>query len=219
MSKKIVKTKHWLFDFDGTLVDSMPHWSACMVGILDDHNVKHGPDIVNIITPLGTLGTMKYFQEIGLNMTLESIKEEISSNLTHKYLRVIPAKSGVKECLVKMRESGYKLHVLTASPHDWLDGCLKRLGMFDLFDNVWSSDDFGTGKNDPAIYTAAAERLGASVSDVTFLDDNINADRTAKLAGMQVIGVYDETSKGDEQKMREITDDYVYNFDELAELI
>ena len=118
-----------------------------------------------------------------------------------------------------MRGKGIGLHVLTASPHPWLDPCLKRIGLFELFDNVWSCEDFGTGKTDPTIYIAAAERIGAPVSDITFLDDNINADRTAKQAGMPVIGVYDDTSRDDEAAMRELTDAYVYTFRQLQAAI
>jgi len=213
--KEFPKTKHWLFDFDGTLVDSMPFWSACMTGVLDRHSVPYGEDIINIITPLGTIGTIKYFQEIGLSLSIEEIKEEISSDLTSKYRDIIPEKKGVRDCLVAMKNNGYKLHVLTASPHAWLDPCLKRLNMYDLFDNVWSSDDFGTGKTDPNIYHRVAEKIGADVSDITFLDDNINADKTAKSAGTKVIAVYDETSKNDEEEMKSLFDGYVYDFEEL----
>ncbi len=215
----MIKTKHWLFDFDGTLVDSMPHWAACMVGVLDDHNIPYPEDIVNIITPLGTVGTAKYFQKIGLNIPLEKIGEEIFSKLIPIYRDIVPVKPHVISCLEKMRNAGYKLHILTASPHVYLDPCLTRLGMFELFDNVWSSDDFGTGKTDPEIYRSVAKKLGAQVSDITFLDDNINADKTAKLAGVQVVAVYDETSRSDEEKMRELCDGYVYDFLELEGLI
>lgn len=213
------KTKHWLFDFDGTLVGSMPYWSACMVGVLDNHGIPYGDDIVNIITPLGTNGTIEYFQKIGLALPFDEIKKEIFAGLVPLYRDVIPEKEGVRACLEKMREAGYKLHILTASPHVYLDPCLERLGMYDLFDNVWSSDDFGTGKTDPGIYHSVAEKLGTTVSDITFLDDNINADKAAKLAGTQVIAVYDETSRDDEGKMREICDGYVYDFSELEKIV
>ena len=217
---KFERTKHWLFDFDGTLVDSMGHWSACMVGLLDKYGVPHGDDIVNIITPLGSLGTARYFQKIGLDLTLEEIGKEVHEDLYKKYHDVIVAKDGVLECLTKMKARGYKLHVLTASPHTMLDPCLKRNGLFDLFENVWSSDDFGTGKSNPKIYAAVAERIGADLSDITFLDDNINADMTAKGAGVRVIGVYDETSRDDTEKMKELLDGFVYSFSELeADLI
>ena len=213
------KTKHWLFDFDGTLVDSMPYWSACMVGVLDDHNVPYPENIINIITPLGTEGTAKYFQKIGLDLPFEKIDEEIFARLVEIYHKVVPAKEYVIDCLKKMRKAGYKLHVLTASRHFFLDPCLVRLGMYDLFDNVWSSDDFGMGKTNPEIYCSVAKKLGVSVCDITFLDDNINANETAKNAGTQVIGVYDKTSSADENKMRGLLDGYIYNFSELEKII
>ena len=37
----------------------------------------------------------------------------------------------------------------------------KSIGeIFELFDNVWSCEDFGTTKADPRIYEMAAERMG-----------------------------------------------------------
>jgi len=211
--------KHWLFDFDGTLVDSMPHWARAMVGVLDDHGIPHGDDIVKIITPLGTKGTIEYFISLGLELPLEEIKAEIFARLVPLYRDVIVDKPHVAACLRAMRREGMHLHILTASPHEYLDPCLKRIGLYDLFDNVWSSDDFGTGKTDPAIYAAAAERIGAAVSEVVFLDDNIHADRTAMLAGMRVIGVYDDTSADSEEEMRASLDGYVKDFSELGALL
>ena len=45
--------KTYLFDFDGTLVDSMPTYGAVMKRILDENRVSYGDDIIKIITPLG----------------------------------------------------------------------------------------------------------------------------------------------------------------------
>ena len=134
---------------------------------------------------------------------------------SYAYKNTIPAKENVVEVLRELHARGDKLNVLTASPHNMLDPCLKRLGIFDLFDNVWSCEDFGTGKSDPEIYRAAAKRIGRPVEKIIFLDDNYNADKTAKSAGMQVYGVYDNSSKEYEEDMKKITDRYIYNFKEL----
>lgn len=113
---------------------------------------------------------------------------------------------------------GASLNVLTASPHITLDACLKRLEMYDLFDNVWSCDDFATTKADPEIYKMAAQRLGTTVEKVLFLDDNLGADQTAKMAGMQVCGVYDDSSKDYTEQIKAATDYYIYDFTELLAL-
>ena len=45
------------------------------------------------------------------------------------------AKDGVVETVKELKKRGYGLNVLTASPHLTLDPCLKRIGIFDCFDN------------------------------------------------------------------------------------
>lgn len=205
----------YLFDFDGTLVDSMPTYGGVMLRILQENHVTYPENIIKIITPLGIPGTAEYFIGMGLDRTKDEIVKIMIDYMVEAYTYRVPAKDGVIDTLWALKERGDGLHVLTASPHDTLDPCLKRLGIFDLFDNVWSCNDFGTTKADPEIYRMAAERIGVPVSDVIFLDDNLGADQTAKSTGMQVYGVYDASSKECENEIRAATDRYIYNFEEL----
>ena len=208
----------FLFDFDGTLVDSMPTYVTSMLRILDENGVVYGNDIVKIITPLGLLGTADYFISLGIPKTKDELIQIMGNYMLDAYRNTIPAKTNVLETLHRLKAGGARLNVLTASPHLTLDVCLKRLGMYDLFENVWSCDDFDTTKADPRIYEMAAERLGAAVEDVLFLDDNLNADTTAKAAGMTVCGVFDDSSKEYMEEIKQATDYYIYDFSELPEL-
>ena len=206
----------YLFDFDGTLVDSMPTYVGVMLRILDENNIQYGDDIIKIITPLGFLNTAKYFREVlGMDMPVDDIVDLMRKYATHEYTYNIPAKSNVIEVLKALKARGADLNVLTASPHSSLDPCLKRLGIWDLFTNVWSCDDFGTTKADPEIYRLAAQKIGADMGDVWFLDDNINADKTAIEAGMKVCGVYDDSSKESQDEMKAACHRYIYDFNEL----
>lgn len=210
--------KIFLFDFDGTLVDSMPTYVSSMLRILDENGIVYDNDIVKTITPLGLEGTANYFIALGIQKTKEELLRTMGEYMLDAYRYTIPAKSNVIETLQRLKKGGASINVLTASPHLTLDACLKRLKMFDLFENVWSCDDFCTTKADPQIYVRAAQRLGASVEDILFLDDNLNADLTAKAAGMQVCGVYDPSSKEYTEEMKKVTDYYIYDFSELPEL-
>ena len=207
--------KTYLFDFDGTLVDSMPFYCRAMLRILDEHHVPYGDDIIKIITPLGVKGTMDYFASLGCGPMDVEITARIMEDLVEDYALRIPAKPHVMDVLQTLKSRGASLNILTASPHATLDPCAKRVGLFDICDNVWSCDDFGTTKADPEIYRMAAKKLGAKVEDVLFLDDNASADKTAKAAGMTVCGVYDDSSADYEEEMRGICDYYIRDFREL----
>lgn len=206
----------YLFDFDGTLVDSMPTYGGVMKRILDENGISYGDDIIKIITPLGFRGTAEYFvNTMGVKKSVEQLMSTMVSYCTEEYTYNIGEKPHVIETLRALKARGDDLHVLTASPHTSLDPCLKRLGIYELFGNVWSCDDFGTTKADPEIYRMAALRIGKSVDEVIFLDDNLNADKTAKTAGMTVYGVYDASSAEYAEEMKANCDRYIEDFSEL----
>ena len=212
----MINIKTYLFDFDGTLVDSMPAYGRMMKRILNENNIRCSDELVRIVTPLGVQGTAKYLiEELKINLSTEELGKTMCAYIFEEYANTIPAKKNVPEVLKKLKEDGASLNILTASPHLTLDVCLKRLGLFDLFDNVWSCDDFNTTKADHEIYIMAAEKIGVPVEKVLFLDDNYSADKTAKEAGMKVCGVYDESSAEYEEKIRGITDFYIKDFSEL----
>jgi HAD superfamily hydrolase (TIGR01509 family) len=208
----------YLFDFDGTLVDSMPVYVSSMLRILDENNIPYEKDIVKIITPLGLIGAAEYYITLGLNKPKDVLVSTMKAYMQEEYSYRIPAKSNVIAVLQELKAQGANLNVLTASPHATLDVCLKRLGIYDLFNNVWSCDDFNTTKSDPEIYKMAARRIGESVENILFLDDNYNADKTAKLAGMQVCGVYDESSREYTEEIKSVSDYYIRDFSELLHL-
>jgi HAD superfamily hydrolase (TIGR01509 family) len=209
----------YLFDFDGTLVDSMPTYVAVMLRILDEAGIAYGSDLIKIITPLGYLGTARYYiEKLGLNMPADEIMARMNRYAYEEYAHRIAAKPHVAAVLHELKRQGASLHVLTASPHAVLDVCLQRLGLYDLFTNVWSCDDFATTKADPDIYRRAAARIGRPIDEILFLDDNYNADKTAVLAGMRVCGVYDPSSEEYAEEIKRVSDHYIKDFCELLDL-
>ena len=209
----------YLFDFDGTLVDSMPTFVSAMLRILDENHISYDHSIIKVITPLGLSGTAEYYiNHLGVKMSREQLMSVMKEYMLDAYFHTIPAKDNVPEVLKALKAQGASLNVLTASPHITLDACLKRLGLWALFDNVWSCDDFNTTKANPQIYLMAAKKMNRPVEEVLFLDDNLNADLTAKAAGMKVCGVYDKSSNDYVDQMKAVTDFYIYDFKELLDL-
>jgi len=204
----------YIFDLDGTLVDSMPIAVKIVLDYLDECGVAYPDNIVEILMPLGFRGIAKYYAEtMGVSRSPEEIFNVFEERLKKAYANDIPLKKDVKEALFALKASGARLNVLTASPHSFTDPCLQKGGVFELFENVWSSEDFGLLKSDERIYGRVAEKLNADVCDCTMVDDNVIVLKTAKSVGFKTVGVHDLYS--DENEVRAAADKYVYSFKEL----
>ena len=205
-----------LFDMDGTLVDSMPYWARSVIQILEEEGIPYPDDLVRILTPLGYRGSARYYREVlGMNDDEDDLVRRMKANATPLYRDVIRLKPFVRDYIEKLRGEGITCCVLTASPHSSTDVCLQSNGVFDLFEQVWCTDDFGLTKDDPEIYRQAADRLGCDVSVIRFFDDNYLALKTAKDAGLEVYGVYDASSEGDKDAICSMADRYIESFREL----
>lgn len=214
-----MKYNTYLFDFDGVLVDSMPIFISSMLGFLDKNNIKYGDEVVKTITPLGYRGAIKYLKGLGVSMPEDEMLVAVKKTVFNEYLNNIPAKEFVCETLKALKNDGAELNILSASPHVVLDVCLERIGIKDLFTNILSTDDFGKRKNDPDIYNDAIQKIGKGMDEIIFFDDNLNALKAAKEAGLKICGVFDEASAVYESEIRAITDYYIYNFSELTEVV
>ncbi len=210
--------KNYLFDFDGTLVDSMPTYARMFLGILERYSISYPENIINIITPLGADATAEYLHNMGVPIPTEQILDEMRDYLKKEYRANVFAKENVKDTLITLKRRGASLNVLTASPHVSLDPCLKNNGIYDLFDNIWSCEDFDTTKTDTKIYHMAAERMGVDLNRILFVDDNLDACKTAKAAGTLTCGIYDESSKDLVNEIKAETDFYVFDFKDILKL-
>ena len=97
----------YLFDFDGTLVDSMPTFISSMLRILDENDIQYDDSLIKTITPLGLDGTASYYIDtLGLAMEKEQLVLLIKEYLYDAYLRTIPAKANVITTLEELKALG-----------------------------------------------------------------------------------------------------------------
>ena len=208
--------KKYIFDFDGTLVDSMPVWSDFILSYLDEIGVAYPADIIKTVSPLGTRGAAEYIISLGVDETVEGLLDMMDSFAMREYTHNIPAKEGVAKALCSLKEQGASLNILTACNHNLLDPCLKRLGLYDLFDNIWScEEDLCMNKKNVEVYRLVSSKLGTVCKNCVFFDDNIGALTTAHSAGMETVGVYDATSSDYVDEIKSVTDRYICTFDEI----
>lgn len=209
--------KVYIFDLDGTIIDSVSSVKELTYGFHNERNIPIPTDIMAKILPLGYPRTAEYYvREYHLKETPKEIESYLIQKMTKNYEEIIPAKGSADEVLRTLKARGVVLAVLTASPRIFLDPCVKRLGWEKLFDYTWSVDEFAKTKEDPSLFTDVAKRLGVSVEDCCMIDDSVHSLTSAKKAGMKTIGIYDEYSNADLLKeMHEVADQFVYDLKEI----
>lgn len=206
----------YVFDLDGTLVDSMSRFKNGVLKILDEEGIAYGDDIIEILTPLGYQKTAEYYRNVlGVRGSVEEIMCRIEETLIEEYSTNIFPKAGVVQYLHTLHEKGARLFVLTASSHSTTDVCLQNNGLFDLFERVWSVDDFGLSKSDTRLFFEVAESIGCSPADIHYFDDNETALKSAKTAGYKTYAIYDAHPAAAVEQMKQRYDVFLKSFEEL----
>jgi len=104
-------------------------------------------------------------------------------------LEGVDAMPGIRERLQEARELGLRCAVASSSPHEWVDTWLKKLDLWDYFQDVTCLDDVGKVKPDPGLFLRAARQLDAAPHEVVVFEDSLNGLRAAHAAEMRCIVV------------------------------
>ena len=92
-------------------------------------------------------------------------------------------------------------------------------GLRDYFEFLLSCETIGKGKNQPDVYLAAMEKLGATMDNVKIYEDAKYAVRTAKKAGFHVVGIYDRNSVPYWDEICEMADEVILDWEKGIEPI
>lgn len=187
-----MRIKGAIFDFDGTLFDSMYIWDTAGETYLASIGVTPRPGVNEAVCALSLSQTASYFKsEYDLEMTTAEIEEGINKMVRHFYYDLVQPKPGVREFLDLLQCNGVKMAVATASEHDHVLAALRRCDMEKYFDGILTCAEVGSGKDEPEIFRACLNALGTAKSETAVFEDAIHAARTAKRDGFVIVGVYD----------------------------
>ena len=211
--------KAYFFDIDGTLLDSIPLLVRSVGKQLTDCGLTPPPtdELLATIIPIGYLNTAKYLVELGVPKTAEEVLENLYRDVAEGYLTTVPTKPHAKEMLAHLASQGAELYILSAGAPAVVEPTMKRLGIFDYFKELLFTDSLGFTKREPAIYHAAAARVGMDITNCVFVDDNAENIAAAHKAGMHTVGMYDEGSSYGWADMQRYADRTIRDFAELME--
>lgn len=209
-----------IFDMDGTLLDSMRAWQGTGAKLLEAHQIAVPLNLDEKLKAMSLEDMAVYFNEsLGLKLTIEEVIEGINAQVRYAYETTVTLKPGIKDMLEDLKHRGIKMCVATATAKCIAIDVLKRLGVLDYFEAVLSCEEVGVGKTQPTIYLKAAEVMGLSLDHVVVVEDALHCIQTAKTAGIKVVGVYDESAKGDNAQIRKVSDIYIDSAAQIGEIL
>lgn len=208
-----MKIKYAVFDFDGTLFDSMFIWDTAGETYLRSQGKNPKPSMREDISTLSLYQSACYFQrEYGLPFSADEIVAGINKTIAHFYAHEILPKSGVVDFLEQMKRAGISMCIATATDRCQIEAALNRCKMGHYFDAVFTCGEAGHGKDEPVIFRKAMAHFGADRSETVVFEDALHAVRTAKADGFLVAAVFDESEK-QQKEIRRLSDCYISDFE------
>ena len=198
-----------IFDFDGTLFDTMAVWDTAgedylrRIGMTPKETINEELKAMSLKQAAETIR-----EQYRISKSTETIVNEVNEMVGDFYLYRAEPKPGIKGFLEQLEEQGVSMCITTAAERRLVEGALKRCGMDRFFGKIFTCGEVGHGKDEPMIYEQALSFLGTRKTETVVFEDAYHAARTAKNAGFSVAAVYDdhETNK---EALRSLADWYL----------
>jgi HAD superfamily hydrolase (TIGR01509 family) len=177
-----------LFDWDGTIVDSLPQIYRANVIVLGELGIRvdrrwfleqHSPD------------WRRSYRELGIP---EAEWERLGARWEEEMRRGRPrALPWVRGALRRLDRRGVKLGLVTASTRSVVLPSLDRLNLAGLFGAMRFADDVANGKPHPEALLAALAELGVDPAAAVYVGDTLTDLEMARAAGSSFVAVGDTT--------------------------
>ena len=205
-----------IFDFDGTLFDSMFIWDTAGEVYLRSIGKEPEADLQKVLKPMSLLQCAQYIREkYDISLSVEDIINGVNRTVEGFYFHTVRPKPGVIDFLKELRLRNIKMCIATATDRYQVEAALQRCEMRHFFSEIFTCTEVGSGKDRPDIFRKAMEHLQTDRSTTAVVEDAYHAVCTAKQDGFYVVGVYDshESRKTD---LLQLTDIYLSDYFDLT---
>jgi HAD superfamily hydrolase (TIGR01549 family) len=179
----------YLFDCDGTVVNTLDIWIDACQKVLADHGVQVSR--AEIGARLGKWELM--LAGIPEEEFTQAMQEVIA--IAHPQVAHAPLYEGVKLVLQRLKADGKKLALITASDKVVIDAVLAHHNLENMFDLLVTADDVGKHKPDPEGLFLAMQHFNVAKDRAVMLGDSDKDLGAAKNAGIDSILFYPESHR------------------------
>jgi len=180
--------KAYLFDCDGTIVDSMPLHYVAWRTVLAEWGCAFDEEL---FYSWGGMPVAEIIAALNARHGLAMPAEEIARRKEGMYYNILPELKAVPEVLEHIHISYGQIPfaVVSGSTRDSVTRSLETLKILDRFETLVCSGDYAKSKPDPEPFLLAAERLRIAPEDCLVFEDTEMGIQSATAAGMASVKV------------------------------
>jgi beta-phosphoglucomutase family hydrolase len=178
----------YLFDCDGTIVDSMPLHYIAWKKALDEWNC---PFDEKLFYAWGGTPVAEIISQLNAKHGLRMPVERLGARKEGFYLELLPQLRAVREVVEHITEQHGKIPfaVVSGSTRESVTASLAALQLLDRFDTLVCAGDYQRSKPDPEAFLLAATRLGVAPEACLVFEDTDMGIAAATAAGMASVKV------------------------------
>lgn len=178
-----------LWDMDGTLIDSEPHWIRSQRELAAKHDAEWTDEDGATLVGLSLSASSQIFKDkLGLPISPDEVTRELTNSVSEGLKQEIVWRPGAKELLKQLRRNGVKTALVTMSLRSMALQVVDAID-FNAFDVVVAGDDVIHGKPHAEPYLKAAALLGVDPKDCVAFEDSISGILSAEAAGTKAVGI------------------------------
>lgn len=204
-----------IFDFDGTLFDSMHVWKGIRYKFFDIVGIELTEEDRKAFEGLYLSECINLaIERFGLKQTHNELLEKVFDYIRSRYMVEAEPKNDIIEFLEKLKAKGVKMGIATATGESALIPLLEKFEMREYFTSIYSTYTVGASKREPKVYDTVLAELGTEKETTWVFEDALYAATTAKANGYNVVGIYD-VSEPNQAELKLLVDFYIQNYGEL----
>ena len=178
----------FLFDCDGTIVDSMPLHYTAWSKALSEWNCELSE---RLFYEWGGMPIVEIIEKLNETQGLQMPVEEVSRRKEEYYLEVVSQLKAVPEVL-QCIESHYgkvPFAVVSGSTREAVIASLNTLNLLDRFEALVCAGEYMKSKPDPEAFLLAAEKLSVEPKSCLVFEDTEMGIQAATSAGMAYVKI------------------------------